>query len=215
MEMDSNVVQVAEACSTSNTRGSGWLGEEHEVEAHVRQLLETLPRMIRIASPDGQPRYVTHELLEIVGVPFTEIAGTNWSGQSTAGLPFRYCLMALNSYLTSLLSRRGFDNPSRQAVRRVGQRSNERLSARECAVLALIAKGQSNKRVAQTLKITPETVKSHVKRTFIKLGTKTRAEAVSRATELGFLWTSVDRMPSLMARHSSRDQGVTSQLGAA
>jgi hypothetical protein len=54
-------------------------------------------------------------------------------------------------------------------------------------VLALIAKGQSNKRVAQTLKITPETVKSHLKRAFIKLESKTRAEAVARATELGFL----------------------------
>jgi DNA-binding NarL/FixJ family response regulator len=123
-------------------------------------------------------------------------------------------LIALNSYLTSLLSRRGFDNPSRQPVRRLGQRPNERLSARECAVLALIAKGQSNKRVAQTLKIAPETVKSHVKRTFIKLGAKTRAEAVVRATELGFLWSSVDRMPSFMARNSSRDQSETSLLGA-
>lgn len=67
------------------------------------------------------------------------------------------------------------------------RRSGERLSARECAVLALIAKGQSNKRVARTLNITPETVKSHLKRTFIKLGSKTRTEAVVRATELGFL----------------------------
>jgi DNA-binding CsgD family transcriptional regulator len=69
----------------------------------------------------------------------------------------------------------------------VERRSSEHLSARERAVLALIAKGQSNKRVAQTLKITPETVKSHLKRVFVKLGSKTRAEAVVRATQLGFL----------------------------
>jgi DNA-binding CsgD family transcriptional regulator len=216
MERDSNVVQAAEAVAsaTSKTRESGRLGEEHEVEAHVRQLLETLPGMIRIASSGGQLEYADHELPEIVGVPFAEIAGTKWSSQSTAGLPFRYCLIALNSYLTSLLSRRGFDNPSRQPVRRVGQRPNERLSARECAVLALIAKGQSNKRVAQTLKIAPETVKSHVKRTFMKLGAKTRAEAVARATELGFLWSSVDRMPSLTAMKSSRELRETSLVGA-
>ena len=216
MERDSNVVQAAETvpCSTSKARETGWLGEEHEVEAHVRQLLESLPGMIRIAPPDGELHCANHETLEIVGIPATNIAGTKWSGQSTAGLPFRYCLIALNSYLTSLLSRRGFDNPSRQPVRRVGQRPNERLSTRECTVLALIAKGQSNKRVAQTLKIAPETVKSHVKRTFMKLGAKTRAEAVARATELGFLWSSVDRMPSLLARHSPRDQGRTSLWGA-
>jgi DNA-binding CsgD family transcriptional regulator len=216
MDRDSNVVQAAQAvvCSTSEKRDAGLLGDDHEVEAHVRQLLETLPGMIRIASPDGQLEYANHELLEIVGVPVAEIAGTKWSSQSTAGLPFRYCLIALNSYLTSLLSRRGFDNPSRQPVRRVGQRPNERLSARECAVLALIAKGQSNKRVAQTLKIAPETVKSHVKRSFIKLGAKTRAEAVARATELGFLWSAVDRMPSLTARNSSRELRETSLVGA-
>jgi DNA-binding CsgD family transcriptional regulator len=216
MERDPNVVRAPEAivCSTSKTRESGRLGEVHEVEAHVRQLLETLPGMIRIASPDGQLKYANHELLKLVGVSFADIAGTKWSSLGAAGLPFGYCLIALNSYLTSLLSRRGFDNPSRPPVRRVGQRPNERLSARECAVLALIAKGQSNKRVAQTLKIAPETVKSHVKRTFIKLGAKTRAEAVARATELGFLWSSVDRRPSLMARNSSHDQSEPSLLGA-
>jgi len=196
MDRDSNVVQPAEAvaCFTSQRWDSGLLGDDHEVEAHVRQLLETLPGMISIASPDGQ-------LEERVR-------------QGTAGLPFKYCLIALNSYLTSLLSRRACDNPSRQDVRKVGQRSNERLSARECAVLALIAKGQSNKRVAQTLKIAPETVKSHVKSTFVKLGAKTRAEAVARATELGFLWPSVDRMPSLTVVNSSREQRETSLMGA-
>jgi DNA-binding CsgD family transcriptional regulator len=232
MERDSNVVQPAEAvaCSTSKKRDSGLLGDDREVEAHVRQLLETLPGMISIASPDGQLEYVNHELLEIVGVPFAEIAGTKWISflhpedakralkeqvrQSTAGLLFKYCLIALNSYLTSLLSRRASDNPSRQHVRKVGRQSNERLSARECAVLALIAKGQSNKRVAQTLKIAPETVKSHVKRTFVKLGTKTRAEAVARATELGFLCSSIDGMPSLTVMSSSREQRETSLMGA-
>jgi DNA-binding NarL/FixJ family response regulator len=196
MERDSNVVQPAETivCSTSEKRDSGLLGDDREVEAHVRQLLETLPGMISIASPDGQ-------LEERVR-------------QSTAELAFKYCLIALNSYLTGLLSRRAGDNPSRQHVRKVGRQSNERLSARECAVLALIAKGQSNKRVAQTLKIAPETVKSHVKSTFAKLGAKTRAEAVARATELGFLWSSVDRMPSLTAMNSSREQRETSLMGA-
>lgn len=54
-------------------------------------------------------------------------------------------------------------------------------------VLALIAKGQSNKAVARTLNITSETVKSHLKRAFKKLASRTRAEAVARATEMGLL----------------------------
>jgi PAS domain S-box-containing protein len=70
--------------------------------------------------------------------------------------------------------------------------TNPGLSARESTVLALIAKGQSNKRIAQTLGIAPETVKSHLKRAFLKLESKTRAEAVARASALGFLAQSQD-----------------------
>jgi PAS domain S-box-containing protein len=66
------------------------------------------------------------------------------------------------------------------------------LSARECTVLTLIAKGQSNKRIAQTLGIAPETVKSHLKHILIKLESKTRAEAVARAGALGFFSQSQD-----------------------
>jgi LuxR family maltose regulon positive regulatory protein len=45
----------------------------------------------------------------------------------------------------------------------------------------------SNKIIARELHIAPETVKSHAKRIFIKLSTKTRAEAVARANELGLI----------------------------
>ena len=59
------------------------------------------------------------------------------------------------------------------------------LSPRECGILELIGQGYSNKRVARALGITAETVKSHVKRVFIKLDVKTRAHAVARAQSLG------------------------------
>jgi ATP/maltotriose-dependent transcriptional regulator MalT len=59
------------------------------------------------------------------------------------------------------------------------------LSPRECGILELIGQGYSNKRVARTLGITAETVKSHVKRVFIKLNVNTRAHAVARAQSLG------------------------------
>ena len=59
------------------------------------------------------------------------------------------------------------------------------LSPRECGILELIGQGYSNKRVARALGITAETVKSHVKRVFIKLDVNTRAHAVARAQSLG------------------------------
>jgi len=61
----------------------------------------------------------------------------------------------------------------------------ESLSAREGDILKLIAQGLSNKQIARSLAITPETVKSHVKHIFTKLGVEKRAQAVSRAQSLG------------------------------
>jgi len=66
--------------------------------------------------------------------------------------------------------------------------SNSRvLTPRERDVLAMISQGLSNKRIARTLEISPETVKTHVKRIFPKLAVNTRTEAVYRATSLGLL----------------------------
>ena len=61
------------------------------------------------------------------------------------------------------------------------------LSRRETGILQMIARGLSNKRIAQSLGITPETVKSHAKSIFVKLDTRTRAQAVARAESSGLL----------------------------
>jgi LuxR family maltose regulon positive regulatory protein len=61
------------------------------------------------------------------------------------------------------------------------------LSRREVVVLHLISKGYSNKTIARELYITPETVKSHIKRIALKLSTKTRAEAVALGKSLGII----------------------------
>jgi len=63
----------------------------------------------------------------------------------------------------------------------------ERLSSRERGIVELIAQGQSNKEIARTLGITPETVKSHIKSVFTKLEVDKRAQAVSRAQALGLV----------------------------
>jgi LuxR family maltose regulon positive regulatory protein len=61
------------------------------------------------------------------------------------------------------------------------------LSRRETGILQMIALGMSNKRIAQSLGITPETVKSHAKSILFKLASHTRAQAVARAEAVGFL----------------------------
>jgi LuxR family transcriptional regulator, maltose regulon positive regulatory protein len=61
------------------------------------------------------------------------------------------------------------------------------LSPREISIVDLIGHGQSNKEIARQLGIMPETVKTHVKNIFLKLGVERRAQAVSRAYTLGLI----------------------------
>jgi DNA-binding NarL/FixJ family response regulator len=64
---------------------------------------------------------------------------------------------------------------------------SELLSPREQDVINLIAQGRSNKEIARSLEITPETVKSYVKRIFEKLNVYKRSRAVSLAQSLGIV----------------------------
>jgi DNA-binding CsgD family transcriptional regulator len=58
------------------------------------------------------------------------------------------------------------------------------LSPREKEVLGLMARGLSNPEIGEVLFISPATVKVHVRHIFEKLGVKSRAAAVLRATQL-------------------------------
>ena len=59
------------------------------------------------------------------------------------------------------------------------------LTEREREVLALIAQGQANARIARTLDIRPKTVRNHVSNIFSKLQVADRAEAMARVREAG------------------------------
>jgi DNA-binding CsgD family transcriptional regulator len=61
------------------------------------------------------------------------------------------------------------------------------ISPRELTVLQQLAAGQSNKEIARTLGVTPNTVKTHTARLYEKLEARRRTDAVARARELGLL----------------------------
>jgi LuxR family maltose regulon positive regulatory protein len=69
--------------------------------------------------------------------------------------------------------------------------SADPLSPRERSILELIADGRSNKEIAKSLGIAPETVKSHMKNIFGKLSVEKRAQAIARAQSIGLLRTSL------------------------
>ncbi|MEV5962583.1 response regulator transcription factor [Kribbella sp. NPDC051952] len=61
------------------------------------------------------------------------------------------------------------------------------LAARERQVLALVAKGTSNRDIARELFISEATVKTHLSHLFTKLAVNDRAAAVAKGYELGIL----------------------------
>jgi DNA-binding NarL/FixJ family response regulator len=61
------------------------------------------------------------------------------------------------------------------------------LTGRELDVLTLIAEGNSNRAVAETLRIQEETVKGHVKSILAKLGARDRTHAVTLALRRGII----------------------------
>jgi LuxR family maltose regulon positive regulatory protein len=63
----------------------------------------------------------------------------------------------------------------------------ESLSSRERNIPERIGQGRLNKEIARELGIAPETVKSHIKNIFVKLGVERRALTVSRAQRLGLV----------------------------
>jgi DNA-binding CsgD family transcriptional regulator len=61
------------------------------------------------------------------------------------------------------------------------------LTARECEILDLLASGRSNKELARSLGISPNTVKTHVAGLYGKLGVDRRIRAVEEARALALI----------------------------
>ena len=61
------------------------------------------------------------------------------------------------------------------------------LTGQEMKVLHRLAAGQSNKEMAQTLGLSPNTIKTHIANLFAKLEVARRTQAVGKARELGLI----------------------------
>jgi len=74
-----------------------------------------------------------------------------------------------------------------RVVSRVRTSRSEALSGRETDVLALVARGRSNREIARALFVSEATVKTHLGHVYVKLGVNDRASAVATAYDRGLL----------------------------
>ncbi|SMF55781.1 LuxR family transcriptional regulator, maltose regulon positive regulatory protein [Tistlia consotensis] len=81
-----------------------------------------------------------------------------------------------------LAERRG--RPASPVTRRLRSQAPQ-FSSRETEVIRLLSHGHSNRDLARTLAVAPDTVKWHLKNIFGKLGVSNRTQAVLRLQELG------------------------------
>jgi DNA-binding NarL/FixJ family response regulator len=74
-------------------------------------------------------------------------------------------------------------NTTKQVMERLTQMPGSELTEREREVLALVARGYTNKQIADTLYVTEKTARNHVSHILEKLGMSRRSEAAAFAVE--------------------------------
>jgi DNA-binding NarL/FixJ family response regulator len=73
------------------------------------------------------------------------------------------------------------------AARLADRVSSPSLTSREISVLELVARGMSNKEIGATLFLTEDTIKTHLRHAFGKLGVSDRTEAAMLAVQKGII----------------------------
>jgi LuxR family maltose regulon positive regulatory protein len=134
-----------------------------------------LARAVQIAGGDGLVRPILDagpELGELLGELHADPRAADPAAPLARGL--------------AALERRGRPVPhAPQAAPRAELADYEALSEREQRVLGLIAADCSNAEIASALVVSVNTIKTHIKRIYEKLGVSSRVGAVERARELG------------------------------
>ncbi len=166
----------------------------HELLGERALALESLGRATMLGEPGRFNRTFTGEGPVVTGlIEALADAVRRGRGPAEAGTP---------SYLAYLLKEEGVEpetpsarsvaadltEPRGDAARAAALASlPEPLSDRELEVLALIASGASNQQIAEHLVVSMSTVKSHINRTYRKLGVNSRTQAIARSRQLGLV----------------------------
>jgi DNA-binding NarL/FixJ family response regulator len=90
--------------------------------------------------------------------------------------------------LETIISGRSYIDPGLARINGPhGTARNRPLTAREIDVLRLLAEGLSHEEIGSRLSISPETVRTHVRKASDRLGAATRTQAVAMALRSGII----------------------------
>jgi len=192
------------------TQKAGWVHEEiivrvmqavnQQAIGQTEAALESLTQAVLLAQPGGYIRVfldegkVMHSMLAPLSISLKQNMRLNLSQQK---------IIALQEYVALLLS--AFESPldaDEQSIAASAANSIpevlpkkstqhqglvDPLSNRELEILQLLALGYSDKKIAQTLFIAPQTVHKHLRNIYEKLFVHSRTEAIAHARELSLL----------------------------
>jgi LuxR family transcriptional regulator, maltose regulon positive regulatory protein len=146
-----------------------WAGQEKERAVRI------LAGALALAEPEGYVRTFVDEGPEMAEL-LSEALEARQRGRLDPPVPPYYLrkLLAATERDATGAARPATDLP-------------EPLSERELEVLALIAAGKSNRRIATELFVSVGTVKTHLNNAYRKLGVHSRTQAVARARELNLI----------------------------
>jgi LuxR family maltose regulon positive regulatory protein len=146
-------------------------------QGKVNQAVRTLRQGLRLAAGEGYIR----PFLDQGSDMFTLLTLLGQQGQVSQEIQ-QYVAMLLYEFGQS-----GIEVPTMTRSDTSTLVTAASITAREQELLRLLAQGLSNREISQRLIITVNTVKSHLRRIYLKLEVQNRAEAVMRAQELSLL----------------------------
>ena len=112
-------------------------------------------------------------------------------------IPAVHTVTAGDSLLSPSVTRRVIDRMAQQPTPDFSDQAKlDELTAREREVLALIARGLSNREIAAALVVEESTIRTHVKRILMKLDLRDRVQAVIFAYETGVNLPAVGAKPT-------------------
>lgn len=141
--------------------------------------LARMGRVILLAKPEN-----THRALEVLRLQVRAVLSTESSIDEL--IHVIRTVTEVNALVIPVSARKSLESLKGQPIRPDTHPSIS-LTPREIEVMLLLARGNSNSRIAQELLVSEATIRSHVHHMLRKLGARTRTQAVAIAYESGLI----------------------------